>query len=85
VFDKVLKYHTKILLDLIVKVGKEDIFKPKNKNKNLHESSNGNGVRVVNFARSKNLSEVQGSQIITFINLLGHFLMERLAIRLTIF
>jgi hypothetical protein len=38
------------------KVGREDIFKPTIGNESLHEISNDNGVRVVNFATSKNLS-----------------------------
>jgi hypothetical protein len=33
----------------------EDIFKPIIGNESLHEASNDNGVRVVNFATSKNL------------------------------
>jgi hypothetical protein len=37
------------------KVGREDIFKPIISNENLHETSNYNGVRVVNFATLKNL------------------------------
>jgi hypothetical protein len=37
-------------------VDREDIFKPKIGNENLHEISNDNGVRVVNFATSKNLT-----------------------------
>jgi hypothetical protein len=46
----------KILLgDFNAKVGMEDIFKPIIGNKSLHEASNDNGVRVVNFATSKNL------------------------------
>jgi hypothetical protein len=46
----------KILLgDFNVKVGTEDIFKPIIGNESLHEASNDNGVRVVNFAASKNL------------------------------
>jgi hypothetical protein len=36
-------------------VGKEDIFKPTIGNESLHETSNDNGVRVVNFATSRNL------------------------------
>jgi hypothetical protein len=74
-----------ILLDFNAKVGREDIFKPEIWNESLYEISNDNGVRVVNFATSKNLSKVQCSHIITFINLLGHPLMERLTIKLTIF
>jgi endonuclease/exonuclease/phosphatase family metal-dependent hydrolase len=46
----------KILLgDFNAKVGWEDIFKPRIGNESLHEASNDNGVRVVNFATSKNL------------------------------
>jgi hypothetical protein len=56
VFDKFLKYQMKILLgDFSAKVGMEDIFKPRIGNESLHEISNDNGVRVVNFATSKNL------------------------------
>jgi hypothetical protein len=42
-------------------------------------------VRIVNFATSKNLSEIPCSHIVTFINLHCHLLMERLGIKLTIF
>jgi hypothetical protein len=38
------------------KVGREDIFKSTIKNESLHQISNDNGVRVVNFATSKNLT-----------------------------
>jgi hypothetical protein len=56
VFDKFPKYRMKILLgDFNDKVGREDIFKPTIGNESLHEISNGNGVRLVNFATSKNL------------------------------
>jgi hypothetical protein len=45
----------KILLgDFIAKVGREDI-KPTVRNRSPLEISNANGVRVVNFATSKNL------------------------------
>jgi hypothetical protein len=54
VFDNFPKYHLKILLgDFNVKVGREDIFKPTIGNESLHESTNDNGVRLVNFATSK--------------------------------
>jgi hypothetical protein len=46
----------KILLDFSAKVGREDIFKPTIGNERLHEISSDNGVIVVNFARSKNLT-----------------------------
>jgi hypothetical protein len=46
----------KILLrDFNGKVGRENVFKPTIVNECLHEISNDNGVRVVNFATSKNL------------------------------
>jgi hypothetical protein len=48
VFDKFPKYHMKITL------GREDIFKPTTGNNCLHAIYNDNGVRVVNFATSKN-------------------------------
>ena len=48
------KYHTKILLgDFNAKVGRENIFKPTIGNDSLHQDSNDNGVRIVNFATSK--------------------------------
>ncbi|PNF34372.1 hypothetical protein B7P43_G15323 [Cryptotermes secundus] len=57
VFDKFLKYPMEILLgDFNAEVGREDIFKPTIGNESLHEISNENGVRVVNFATSKNLT-----------------------------
>ena len=46
----------KILLgDFNAKLGREDTFKPTIGNESLHEDSNDNGVRVVNFATSKDL------------------------------
>jgi endonuclease/exonuclease/phosphatase family metal-dependent hydrolase len=46
----------KILLgDFNAKVGREDIFKPTIGNESLHEISNDNGIRVVDFAKSKKL------------------------------
>jgi hypothetical protein len=46
----------KILLgDFSAKLGREDTFKPMIGNESLHEDSNDNGVRVVNFATSKDL------------------------------
>jgi hypothetical protein len=41
--------------DFNAKVGRENIFKPTIRNESLHEISNDNGVRVVNFATSKNI------------------------------
>jgi hypothetical protein len=56
VFNKFPKCHMKIFLgDFSAKVGTEDIFKRMIRNESLHEFNNDNGVRVVNFATSKNL------------------------------
>jgi hypothetical protein len=56
-FNKFCKYHMKILLgDFSAKIGREDIFKSTIGNENLHEISNYNEIRVVNFATSKNLT-----------------------------
>jgi hypothetical protein len=55
VFDKFPKYHMKVLLDFNAKVDKEDICRSTNGNESLHETNNDNGIRVVNFATSKNL------------------------------
>ena len=54
VSDHFPRYHMKILLgDFNAKVGREIIFKPKTGNESLHQDSNNNGVRIVNFATSK--------------------------------
>jgi hypothetical protein len=42
--------------DFNSKFGKEGIFKPTIGNESLHEISNDNGVRLVNFTTSKNLT-----------------------------
>jgi len=56
VFDHFPKYHMKILLgDFNAKVGRENIFKPTIGQESLHQDSNDNGVRLVNFATSKHL------------------------------
>jgi hypothetical protein len=86
VFDKHPKYRTKILLDFIAKVGREDIFKPTIGNESLHEISNDNGDRLVNFATSKNSEpKVQCSHIATSIIKLEHLQMGNLTIRFSIF
>jgi exonuclease III len=57
VFDKFPKYHMKILLgDFNAKICREDVSKPTIWNENLHEISNDNVIRVVNFATSKDLT-----------------------------
>jgi hypothetical protein len=61
----------KLLLgDFNAEAGREDIFKPTIGNESLHETSNGNGVRV------------QCSHTVKFINTLGLLLMAKHTIRL---
>jgi hypothetical protein len=61
VFYKFPKYHMKILFeDFNANIGREDIFKPTIGNETLHEISNENRVRLVNFATFKNL-KVKGT------------------------
>jgi hypothetical protein len=56
VFDQFPRYSMKILLgDFNAKVDRENVFKLTIENKTLHENSNDNGIRAVNFATSKNL------------------------------
>jgi hypothetical protein len=55
VFDQFPRYDMKVLLgDFNAEVGREYTFKPTTGNETLHETSNDNGIRVVNFATSKN-------------------------------
>ena len=62
-FDYFPKYHMKILLgDFNAKVGRENIFKPTIGQEILHQYNNDNGVRLVNFAKSKNLVVKDGSR-----------------------
>ena len=50
------RYYMKILLGAFnAKVGRENIFKLTIENESQHQDSNDNGVRIVNFATSKNL------------------------------
>jgi hypothetical protein len=56
VFCTFPKYHMKSLLGYFNgKVGRENFFKPTIGNESLHEIMNCNGIRVVNFAITKNL------------------------------
>ena len=56
VFENFLKYHTKILLgDFNAKVGRENILKPTIGQDSPHQDINDNGVKLVNFATSRNL------------------------------
>jgi hypothetical protein len=58
VLDRFPKFHMKLLLfrDLIVKVGREGVFKPRTWNQSLLKISNDNGIRVLNFVISRSLS-----------------------------
>jgi hypothetical protein len=51
----VTRDHLILLGDFSAKIGREDIFKPTIENESLHEISNDEGFRVVNFATSKYL------------------------------
>ena len=54
VFYSFPNFHMTILLgDFNAKVGRENIFKPTNGNEGLHQETNDNGARIVNFATSK--------------------------------
>ena len=51
VFDHFPKYHMKMLLgDFNAKVGRKNIFKPTIGQERLHQDSNNNGVRLINFS-----------------------------------
>jgi len=55
VVDHLPKYHMNILLgDFNEKLGRKDIFKLRVGNESIHQDSNDNGIRIVNFATSKN-------------------------------
>jgi hypothetical protein len=85
--DQFPRYDMKMILDdFSAKAGKENIFKSTIGNESLHEISNDNGVRVVNFATSKSLlSKVQCSVIAKFINTPGPLLRETHTTRLFTF
>jgi hypothetical protein len=73
IFSQFPKYHIKILLgDFNEKVERKDIFIPTTSSESLHETSNDNGVRVVNFTTSKkcNCTRTQCFHITAFINAL---------------
>jgi len=44
-----------MLRDFNAKLGTENIFKPMTGNESLQQDNNDNGVRIVNYATSKNL------------------------------
>jgi hypothetical protein len=58
----------KILVwDLNAKLGREDILKPTTGNESLHETSNGHGVRIVNFATTTNLTNSVSEHPVAYI------------------
>jgi len=60
----------------------EIIFKPTIGNERIHQGSNGNGVRIVNFVTFKTLLfRARYSRIGIFINTPGPQLMEKLTVR----
>ena len=55
-FYRFPNYRMKIQFgDFNAKVGRENIVKPTTGNESIHQDGNDNGVRIVNFATSKNL------------------------------
>jgi hypothetical protein len=68
VFSHFLKYHMKFLLDLDAELGREDTLKPTIGNESLHEDSNDNGVRVVNFVTLKDLVVEKTEYMVMFCN-----------------
>jgi hypothetical protein len=81
VFHKFPKYGMNTLLHFTAKVNREDILKPQIGTGSLHEISNDNEVRVVNFPTTK-LSLLEYNVPLNFIE---HLLMERLTIKLIVF
>jgi hypothetical protein len=56
VFQTLPKYHMKILLGVFnAKLRGKDIFKLTFANENLHQDSNNDSFKIVNFTTSKNL------------------------------
>jgi len=52
-YDNFPKFDTKILRgDFNAKEGREDIFKPTNRNESLHQDSNNNGTIITNVGTS---------------------------------
>ena len=83
-FDHFLKYHMKMLLgDFNAKVGRENILKPTTGQESLHQDSNDNRVRIVNFATSKNLVVKRAMFPHLIISTPGPPLMVRFTTRLT--
>lgn len=57
VFDKQPRHDIKIIVgDMNAKVGREEIYRPTIGQHSLHERSNGNGARLIDFAVSRNMT-----------------------------
>jgi hypothetical protein len=77
------KYNMKIVLeDFNAKVGRENIFKNTVGNESFHQNSNDNGVRIVNFAISKNMDVKSIMFLHQNISIPGPLMMGRLTTRL---
>jgi len=73
-----------LLVEFNAKLGREDIFKPTNRNESLHHDGNDNSVRIVNLAKLKILLlTARCSRTETFINTPGPLLMGRQTTRLS--
>ena len=73
----------KILLgDFNTRVGRENIFKPSTRNESLHQDSNDNGVRIVNFTAKNMVVIARCYRTESFISTPGPLLMGRLTTRL---
>jgi len=78
VFDQIPMDHIKIMLgEFNAILGREHLYKPTTGNDSWHDNSSANGVRVVNFATSKNMLRAQNCSIKTVINTPGTVLMGR--------
>ncbi|XP_008184296.1 craniofacial development protein 2-like [Acyrthosiphon pisum] len=55
-YDSIPRYYTKIIVgDLNARVGREEEYKQTAGSYSLHENSNNNGVRLINFAIGKGM------------------------------
>ena len=57
-YEECRKRHVKIIIgDLNAKIGQEEMYRPITGMYSLHSLSNDNGIRLINFACSKNMVE----------------------------